>query len=49
MTAARVEFRTPQATGWAVGVKYAGKTNTLTLVVADSRGAEWPERSRDRR
>jgi lipopolysaccharide export system protein LptA len=31
MTAARVEFRTPQATGWAVGVKYAGKTNTLTL------------------
>ncbi|MGC1449490.1 MAG: LptA/OstA family protein [Candidatus Sulfotelmatobacter sp.] len=32
MTAARVEFRTPQATGWAVGVKYAGKTNTLTLV-----------------
>jgi len=31
MTAARVEFRTPQATGWAVGVKYAGKSNTLTL------------------
>src|SRR6266702_994086 len=30
-TAARVEFRTPQATGWAVGVKYAGKSNTLTL------------------
>ncbi|SPF31290.1 OstA-like protein [Candidatus Sulfotelmatobacter kueseliae] len=27
----RVEFRTPQATGWAVGVKYAGKSNTLTL------------------
>jgi lipopolysaccharide export system protein LptA len=31
VTGARVEFRTPQATGWAVGVKYAGKTNTLTL------------------
>ncbi len=30
-TEARVEFRTSQATGWAVGVKYAGKTNTLTL------------------
>jgi lipopolysaccharide export system protein LptA len=30
-TAARVEFRTPQATGWALGVKYAGKSNTLTL------------------
>ena len=30
-TDARVEFRTPQATGWAVGVKYAGKSNTLTL------------------
>ncbi|HET7890829.1 MAG TPA: LptA/OstA family protein [Candidatus Sulfotelmatobacter sp.] len=31
MTAARVEFQTPQATGWAVGVQYAGKTNALTL------------------
>ncbi len=31
MTTARVEFRTPQATGWAMGVKYAGKSNTLTL------------------
>ena len=31
VTEARVEFRTPQATGWAVGVKYAGKSNTLTL------------------
>jgi lipopolysaccharide export system protein LptA len=31
MTAERVEFRTPQATGWAMGVKYAGKSNTLTL------------------
>ena len=30
-TDARVEFRTPQASGWAMGVKYAGKTNTLTL------------------
>ncbi|HTT23846.1 MAG TPA: LPS export ABC transporter periplasmic protein LptC [Candidatus Sulfotelmatobacter sp.] len=30
-TDARVEFRTPQASGWAVGVKYAGKTSTLTL------------------
>jgi lipopolysaccharide export system protein LptA len=31
VTEARVEFRMPQATGWAVGVKYAGKSNTLTL------------------
>ena len=31
MTAARVEFQTLQATGWAVGVKYEGKSNTLTL------------------
>lgn len=30
-TDARVEFRTPQASGSAVGAKYAGKTNTLTL------------------
>jgi lipopolysaccharide export system protein LptA len=30
-TDARVEFRTPQASGWAMGVKYAGKTNILTL------------------
>jgi lipopolysaccharide export system protein LptA len=30
-TDARVELRTPQASGWAVGVKYAGKSNTLTL------------------
>jgi len=30
-TEARVEFRMPQATGWAVGVTYAGKSNTLTL------------------
>ena len=30
-TDARVEFRMPQATGWAVGVQYAGKSNTLTL------------------
>jgi lipopolysaccharide export system protein LptA len=30
-TDARVEFRTPQASGWAVGVKYAGKNGTLTL------------------
>jgi lipopolysaccharide export system protein LptA len=30
-TDARVEFRTPQASGWAVGVEYAGKSNTLTL------------------
>jgi len=30
-TPARVEFRTPQAAGSAVGVQYAGKTNTLTL------------------
>jgi lipopolysaccharide export system protein LptA len=30
-TDARVDFSTPQATGWAVGVEYAGKTNTLTL------------------
>jgi lipopolysaccharide export system protein LptA len=31
-TNARVDFRTPQATGWAVGVQYSGKSNTLTLV-----------------
>src|SRR5580693_556386 len=31
-TTARVDFRTPQATGWAVGVQYSGKTNTLTLI-----------------
>jgi lipopolysaccharide export system protein LptA len=30
-TDARVDFVTPQATGWAVGVKYAGKSNVLTL------------------
>jgi lipopolysaccharide export system protein LptA len=30
-TEARVDFRTPQATGWAVGVQYSGKTNVLTL------------------
>ncbi len=30
-TSARVEFSTPQASGWAVGVKYAGKRNVLTL------------------
>jgi lipopolysaccharide export system protein LptA len=30
-TDARVDFRTAQATGWAVGVKYAGKSNMLTL------------------
>jgi len=31
ITPARVEFRTPQASGSAVGVLYAGKANTLTL------------------
>jgi lipopolysaccharide export system protein LptA len=31
-TDARVDFRTPQASGWAVGVQYSGKTNVLTLV-----------------
>ncbi len=31
-TGARVDFRTPQAKGWAVGVQYSGKSNTLTLV-----------------
>ncbi|MGA9981724.1 MAG: LptA/OstA family protein [Candidatus Sulfotelmatobacter sp.] len=30
-TAAQVEFSTPQASGSAVGVLYAGKANTLTL------------------
>jgi lipopolysaccharide export system protein LptA len=30
-TNARVEFRTPQASGWAVGVGYSGNSNTLTL------------------
>jgi len=31
-TDARVEFQTAQASGWAVGVKYAGKSNVLTLL-----------------
>ncbi len=31
MTPAQVEFSTPQASGSAVGVLYAGKANTLTL------------------
>lgn len=31
VTSARVDFRTPQATGWAVGVQYSSKSNTLTL------------------
>ena len=31
-TGERVDFKTPQASGWAVGVEYAAKTNTLTLV-----------------
>src|SRR5271156_2346435 len=30
-TNARVDFRTPQASGWAVGVQYSAKSNTLTL------------------
>jgi hypothetical protein len=30
-TNARADFRLPQATGWAVGVQYAAKTNTLTM------------------
>ncbi|HYM77050.1 MAG TPA: LptA/OstA family protein [Candidatus Dormibacteraeota bacterium] len=30
-TAARVEFRTAQAAGWAVGAKYSGESNELTL------------------
>jgi lipopolysaccharide export system protein LptA len=30
-TNARVDFRTPQASGWAVGLHYAGKSNTLTF------------------
>jgi lipopolysaccharide export system protein LptA len=30
-TNARADFRLPQATGWAVGVQYASKTNTLTM------------------
>src|SRR5579863_3565624 len=31
-TEARVDFHTPQASGWAVGVQYSAKTSTLTLV-----------------
>jgi lipopolysaccharide export system protein LptA len=31
-TKARVDFRTPQASGWAVGVEYSAKSNALTLV-----------------
>ena len=30
-TDARVEFETAQASGWAVGAEYAGKSNVLTL------------------
>ena len=30
-TDARVDFSTPQASGWAVGVQYAARSNTLTL------------------
>jgi len=30
-TSARVDFRTPQASGWAVGLRYAGKSNVLTF------------------
>ena len=30
-TDGRVDFRTPQASGWAVGMQYSGKSNTLTL------------------
>ena len=30
-TSSRVDFRTPQATGWAVGVQYSAKNKTLTL------------------
>ncbi|MGA7220792.1 MAG: LPS export ABC transporter periplasmic protein LptC [Candidatus Sulfotelmatobacter sp.] len=30
-TDARVDFHTPQATGWAVGMQYSGKSNSLTL------------------
>jgi lipopolysaccharide export system protein LptA len=30
-TNARVDFRTPQASGWAVGVHYLGKTNALVM------------------
>jgi lipopolysaccharide export system protein LptA len=30
-THARVDFRTPQATGWAMGMQYAAKSATLTL------------------
>ncbi len=30
-TESRVDFSTPQAKGWAVGVRYAGKIATLTL------------------
>jgi lipopolysaccharide export system protein LptA len=31
-TESRVEFRAPQASGWAVGVAYIGKSNVLTLL-----------------
>jgi lipopolysaccharide export system protein LptA len=30
-TYARVDFQMPQASGWAIGIAYAAKTNTLTL------------------
>src|SRR5579862_6170217 len=31
-TDARVDFSTPQASGWALGVAYSAKNNTLTLI-----------------
>jgi lipopolysaccharide export system protein LptA len=31
-TNARVDFHTPQASGWAVGMQYSGKNNLLTLL-----------------
>ena len=42
-TDARVEFSTPQASGWAVGVKYTGKNNTLTLSSNIHVGVSGPE------
>jgi lipopolysaccharide export system protein LptA len=32
ITNARVDFSTPQASGWAVGVQYSGKSNTLSFI-----------------
>jgi len=48
MTTARVEFQTPEATGWAMGVQYAGKNKHSDALLPNSCGAQWTECSRHR-